>query len=57
MRIVFHGRHNFECFSLRTSRFSFFRLSEIRDAVNEVRRKTDIEASERRAADQQTEMR
>ncbi|XP_028395540.1 nucleoprotein TPR-like isoform X2 [Dendronephthya gigantea] len=32
------------------------RLSEIREVVNEVKRKTDMEASERRAADQQTEL-
>ena len=33
-----------------------FRLSDIRETLNEVRRKTDMEASERRAADQQAEL-
>ena len=36
--------------------YYLFRLSEIRETLNEVRRKTDKEASERRAADQQAEL-
>ena len=41
---------------LNLIKYYLFRLSDIRETLNEVRRKTDMEASERRAADQQAEL-